>query len=342
MATIQQVAARAGVSTGTVSRYLNGAKIKESNRERIEEAVAALGYHKNLLAGSLRSRKSRSVGLLVNNMLNHFATSAIAAIEREMELGNYIMLLAGFRNDPEVFEQKLELLLDRQVDGIILFEGDAAWSPGQLVERSGLPVVSVSAPYESPCVDSVLADSRSSAKRVAAEMIRAGHKRLGVIAGPQHEHVSKERLDGVRAAVAEAGLPLENLTVYLGDYSRESGYAGLVDLVEGHGLDTVFCCNYGMGQGALQAVAERGLVIGEDLNYASYDYFDLASLFYPRITTICPPTGVIGTFAASRLLELIDAGTTASGAVTTFPDLITWQPSFTGIDPVLLGRSEEA
>ncbi len=339
MATIQQVAALAGVSTGTVSRYLNGARVKDATKESIDAAVAELGYHRNLLAGSLRSRKSRSVGLLVNNMLNHFATSAI---EREMELGNYIILLAGFRNDPAVFEQKLGLLLDRQVDGIVLFEGDAAWSPGRLVERSGIPVISVSSPYDSPCVDSVVADSRASARRVAREMLRAGHERLGVIAGPQHEHVSSERLEGVREAVAEAGLPEGSLTVYLGDYSRESGYAGLVDLVEGHGLDTVFCCNYGMGQGALQAVAERGLVIGEDLNYASYDYFDLASLFYPRITTICPPTGAIGTYAASHLLELVEAGVPASGEVTTFPDLITWQPSFTGIDPALLGRSEEA
>lgn len=342
MATIQQVAALAGVSTGTVSRYLNGAKIKESNRQRIDAAVAELGYHRNLLAGSLRSRKSRSVGLLVNNMLNHFATSAIAAIEREMELDNYIILLAGFRNDPEVFEQKLELLLDRQVDGLVLFEGDASWSPSKILERSGVPVVSVSALYDSPCVDSVLADSRTSAKRVATEMLRAGHERLGVIAGPQHEHVSRERLEGIREAVAEAGLAENSLTVYLGDYSRKSGYAGLVDLVEGHGLDTVFCCNYGMGQGALQAVAERGLVIGEDFNYASYDYFDLASLFYPRITTICPPTGAIGTYAASHLLELIEAGTPASGQVTAFPDLITWQPSFTGLDPRLLGESEKA
>lgn len=342
MATIQQVAALAGVSTGTVSRYLNGARVKDSTRERIDAAVAELGYHRNLLAGSLRSRRSRSVGLLVNNMLNHFATSAIAAIEREMELGNYIILLAGFRNDPAVFEQKLELLLDRQVDGIVLFEGDAAWSPGRLVERSGIPVVSVSSTYDSPCVDSVVADSRASARRVAREMLRAGHERLGVIAGPQHEHVSFERLEGIREAVAEAGLPEDSLTVHLGDYSRESGYAGLVDLVEGHGLDTVFCCNYGMGQGALQAMAERGLVIGEDLNYASYDYFDLASLFYPRITTICPPTGAIGTYAASHLLELIEAGETACGKVKTFPDMISWQPSFTGIDPALLGGVEEA
>lgn len=178
MATIQQAAALAGVSTGTVSRYLNGAKIKESNRQRIDAAVAELGYHRNLLAGSLRSRKSRSVGLLVNNMLNHFATSAIAAIEREMELDNYIILLAGFRNDPEVFEQKLELLLDRQVDGLVLFEGDASWSPSKILERSGVPVVSISALYDSPCVDSVLVDSRTSAKRVATEMLRAGHWHL--------------------------------------------------------------------------------------------------------------------------------------------------------------------
>lgn len=122
MSTIQEVAKRVGVSAGTVSRYLNGYQLKAANQNRVEAAIEELGYRSNYLARSLRSIRSMSIGLLINNMLDHFAVSVVAQVERKMELNDYNIILSGFREDRDVFVRKLENLIDRCVDGLILCE----------------------------------------------------------------------------------------------------------------------------------------------------------------------------------------------------------------------------
>ena len=151
MSTIQEVAKRAGVSAGTVSRYLNGHQLKAGNQSRVEAAIEELGYRSNYLARSLRSNQSMSIGLLINNMLNHFAVSVVAQVEREMELNDYNIILSGFREDREVFIRKLENLIDRRVDGLILFEAIEDERARKLIEQSGIPTISISNPLPYPC-----------------------------------------------------------------------------------------------------------------------------------------------------------------------------------------------
>lgn len=332
MPTIQEVANRAGVSAGSVSRYLNGYKLRERNQRAIEDAIRELGYHPNALARSLRVNKSASIGLLVNNMLNIFAMQVVAKIEREMELNDYSILLAGFRSDASLFESKLKLLIDRMVDGLIILEGDATWPGAQLLDDIEVPVIALSAPFDAPRVDSLLAASAQSTQEVVGRMIDAGHERIGVIAGPQDEYVSRERLAGIYAAFDVAGLPRSNARVIEStDYARVDGYENMRRLLD-EGYDAFFVCNYGISQGALQAVNESGRRIGVDLSYAAYDYFDASSLFYPRLTTICPPAEEMGGRAARTILQMIKEGRVAEGKRVYLPEHITMQPSIVGLE----------
>lgn len=330
MPTIQEVARRAGVSSGSVSRYLNGHKLKERNERAIEQAIQELGYHPNALARSLRSKRSFSIGLLVNNMLNNFAAQVVAQIEREMELNDYSILLSGFRSDENLFESKLRLMLDRRIDGLIIFEGNAGWPGAQLLEGVDFPVIALSAPFDAPRVDSILVASAQSTQEVVGRMIDCGHERVGIIAGPQDEYVPRERLAGVRAAFDAAGLPRDHARVLVSeDYSRRGGYELMGRLLR-EGLDAVFVCNYGLSQGALQAVSESGVRIGEDLSYAAYDYFDASSIFYPRLTTIVPPAQEMGSMASHRLLNMIEGRRVAEGRRIFLPEHITMRSSVIG------------
>ena len=331
MSTIQEVARRAGVSAGTVSRYLNGYKLKQRNAHAIERAIAELGYRPNLTARSLRSSRSMTVGLLINNMQNNLAAQVVAQVESEMELHDYTIMLSGFREDRSAFERQLQTLVARGVDGLILFE--VPWSVdtgSDPVRALDIPVVALNMPYDSPNVDSILPMNRRSSFEVASRMIALGHERMGVIAAPLREYVSRERLGGVLDAMAQAGLPSGNAIVTYGDYSPGSGRARMGELLDA-GLDCVFVCNFKMGQGALQAVSERGRAIGRDLSYACYDYADTHDFFYPRLTTICPPSQELGRVAASRLLEMIARGERGSGRRTELPNTISWQPSIVDV-----------
>lgn len=330
MATIQQVAKLAGVSAGSVSRYLNGYRLKEKNEQAIEQAIHELDYRPNYLARSLRKSKSMSVGLLVNNMLNHFATGVIAQIEHEMELRDYSLVLSGFRNDEAVFGSKLQMMLERRVDGLIIFEGVDSWAGNELLEGATIPVIALGTALGLPNVDSILVDDYTSSHDIVARMIASGHERVGIIAGKQAEYVSRERLRGCLAAFDEAGLSREHARVFMGDYSVLSGYQGMSQLLD-EGVDCVYAANYGTGQGALQAIAERSLLIGEDVSFATHDYFEMNILFYPQITTVYSPSHEMGSVAAERMLKMIDEGAAACGERITLENAVAWRPSIKGM-----------
>ena len=331
MSTIQEVAKRAGVSAGTVSRYLNGYQLKAANQNRVEAAIEELGYRSNYLARSLRSNRSMSIGLLINNMLNHFAVSVVAQVERKMELNDYNIILSGFREDRDVFVRKLENLIDRRVDGLILCEPIEDERARKIIEQSGVPALSISNPLPYSCVDNILASSRKSCREVTRGMIEAGHERIGVLAASQEEYVSRERLAGVLETFDEAGLPRKNAVVRIGGYPRECGYRDMMHLVNEECVDCVFALNYGRSQGAQQALNELDLRIGEDISFACYDYLDTKTYFHPSITTVCPPSIEIGSMAATEILAMIEEDRLGGGNTTYVNEDIAWLPSIIGL-----------
>lgn len=327
MSTIQEVAQRAGVSTGTVSRYLNGYKLKQKNMDAIKQAIEDLDYHPNLTARSLRRSRSMTIGLMINNMQNNLASQVVSQIEEDVDEAGYSLLLSGFRKSREVFEHQVVNLANRGIDGLILFEAPQPDSKGPDPIRSlDLPILSINTQYNAPNVDSILPRNKQSSYDVVSHMISCGHDRIGIIAAPQREEVSRERLAGALEAIQSAGLPASSAVVLFGDYSPDSGRNCMTELLN-RNVDCVFTCNYKMGLGALQAAIEAGRVIGKNLSYACYDYDDTHEMFYPRLTTVCPPAHDLGSLASQELLSMIEDGRRGTGRVTLLSNTINWQPS---------------
>lgn len=327
MSTIQEVAKHAGVSAGTVSRYLNGHQLKASNRIRVETAIKELGYRSNYLARGLRSKRSMTIGLFINNMLNRFAVRVVAQVEREMECNDYNIILSGFREDREILVRQLENLIDHSVDGLILCEPLVDDRVRELIEQSNIPTIALSNPLPYDCVNNIVAASRKSCREVTQRMIEAGHTRIGILASNQAEFVSRERLCGVLEAFDEAGLPRENAVVRVGGYAPECGYQDAMDLVKEEQVDCIFALNFGRSNGAQKALNELKLRIGKDISYACYDYSDSKTYFHPTITTICPPSDEIGSVAAVEILSMINEERLGTGTTTSFDESITWLPS---------------
>ena len=326
MATIHEVAKYAGVSVGSVSRYLNGYTLKEDNMKKIAEAIAALNYKENLLAKGLKSNQSLSVGLLMNNMQSNFSISMVAKIEEEMERAGYGLLLSGFQGNPSQVQRKIDFLLSRSVDGLILFEAEQHWAEIQALKGLDLPILSINTPVEFEKVDSILVNDRQSTKEVILRMLSLGHRKIGVIAAPQKDYVAKERLSGVLAAFEETDISKENLSVFYGDYSKESGEKGAKFLIN-EGISALFVCNYNMSLGALQVIYEEGIQIGQELSYASYDYFEASEIFSPKLTVIKQPITEIGVLAGNRMLERIRKKNQLTGETLVLNNEILWRES---------------
>ncbi|EQA5374344.1 LacI family DNA-binding transcriptional regulator [Enterococcus faecalis] len=304
MATIQEVAEHAGVSVGSVSRYLNGHKLREANVKKIEASIKALNYTENFFAKGMKSHQTRSIGLLMNNMQSNFSASLVARIDDILEQYDYTILLSSYRDDPSQISKKIDYFRSRSVEGLIVVGMEQNWEQVAKLNELTIPIVSIITPLDIPKVDSIIVDNRISTSRVISKMLDLKHERIGIIAAPQIDYVSRERLLGVFDAFAEHGKSLSEELLFYGNYSKESGARGM-NYLAAEGVTAVFVCNYNMSLGALQMLHEQNLEIGKDISYASYDYFDASDIFIPKLTVIKQQVSEIGSLAAGRILEKI-------------------------------------
>ena len=332
MATIQEVAKLANVSVGSVSRYLNGHKLKDANMKQIEAAIQKLDYQQNYSAKGLKSNRTMSIGLLMNNAQSIFSAAMIATLADELEKLGYSMLFSGFQKNKSQLGTKLDFLLSRKVDGLIVFEAEQEWQETKKLKNLDIPVVSINTPLDFPKVDSITMDNRESTKLVVKKMIAYGHKEIGIIAGLQKDYIARERLEGALEAFEEMQVPLiGHAKIYYGDYSKESGYAGLNSLLQQQ-TSAIFVCNYNMSLGALQAISEKEIQLGEELSFASFDYFDASDIFKPKLTVIRQPVTDISLLAAEQIVKKIQEENTVDGEKFVIPNKILWRDSVRRMD----------
>lgn len=325
MVTIQEVAKHAQVSVGSVSRYLNGHNLKKQNMEKIKKAIEELNYKENLFAKGLKSNQTLSIGILMNNMQSIFSSTLISQIEEEMERHNYSILLNSYRNKIEKVEAKIDFLVDRKVDGLIIFEGENQWPVLKKVAEIDIPVLSINTTLDYPNVDSIIVNNRESAKEMIERMIDVGNKRIGIISVPQIASVARDRLTGAIDAFKERGMTEEQYAIYYGDFSQKSGYLGVKSLIN-QGIRSIFVTNYNMALGSLQYIFENGIKLGEDISFACFDYPGVSDIFYPRLTTVRQPVNQMGIVAVERMFERIQ-NPELTGKVIQLKNEINWGKS---------------
>ncbi|MFV0559292.1 MAG: LacI family DNA-binding transcriptional regulator [Enterococcus sp.] len=299
MSSIREVAKRAGVSIGSVSRYLNGQKLKETNMQKIAAAIDDLDYKENIIAKGLKNNRSFSIGLLMNNLSSRLSSDIVKSIEELMETNGYSMILSCFDGNSQLVGQKLDYLLSHSVDGLILFEADENWPGMEKLADLTIPIISLNTPNHLSNVDSILVDDRGSVYQAIQSIIQSDHKSIGIIAAPQTDYVACERLGGAYDAIEGT---TSNLLTYKGDYSRLSGYLGAKSLIE-QGVTALFVCNYNMSIGALEYFNQVQLHVGTDIYFAHYDYSNELQKMGASRMTIEQPAAMIGRLCGERLLE---------------------------------------
>ncbi len=307
MATIREVARLAGVSVATVSKYLNGTKVREANARAVEEAVRALDFKPNEIARGLRRSSAMTVGVLLPELDNLFFTQIISAVDAVLEERGYSTLVCVSRSDPEREQRRLDFLRRKRIDGLIAVPTTAASNFAALA--GDLPTVFVervvSAPPGGRC-SSVLSDNFAAAYGAAEELIRAGHTRIGVLLGPDSNYTPLERRAGFLAACAFHGIAEGELSVVSGEYSVEAGCRMTRELLALSDPPTaLFATNNELTVGAVKALGEAGIVPGEGISFLGFDNRTLAEVSHPPLTVVVQPVAEIGRTAAETLLDLI-------------------------------------
>lgn len=317
MSTIKHVAARAGVSFTTVSHVLNGTRrVSDSARERVERAVAEMGYAPSAVARALKMSETGIVGVLVPNITNPFFAELTRGIEDCCCRTDYAVFLCNSDDDPARQSRYLQTLLERRVDGLLLAAaaGDAA-ALAQRLAGARVPTVVVDRPIAGLAADLVRVDHEAGARLAVEHLLSLGHRAIACLSGPSEFAVSRARVAGWRDAMTHAGAPPDPGWLLEGDFSAAAGHDLTRRLLARGDLTAIFASNDLLAIGALRAAAESGVAVPSALSVIGFDGIDLGAYSYPALTTVCHPIRAMGETAAQVLIERIAAGTAAAREV---------------------------
>lgn len=304
MVTIREVAKKAGVSIGTVSRYLNGHQLKKQNMINVKNAIETLGFEENIIAKGLKNNRSHSVGVLVNSLTDVFATSIVSDLENYLEENNYGLLLGDYQNDYQKLERKLEFLRSRSVDGIVVFHLEENLQILNKLRAEGVAIVAVDSPIKGFKSDTVLVDNYQASFNVVDKLYENGHRNIGIVAGTTDRYIGSERFKGYEDSMKAKGIFSKNLIVS-GDYTKEAGYVGALKLIENKELTAIYSTNYYMTLGVVQALFEKRIKIPEDISIIGFDHFELSDIIEPKLTVIEQPIKEMGNKIGELILKRI-------------------------------------
>jgi DNA-binding LacI/PurR family transcriptional regulator len=315
-ATSLAVAKRAGVSRSTVSLVLNGVpgvSFNPETRSKVLRAAEELGYVPNAAAQSLVSGQSRTIGLVVSQaehlQVDAFIAQVLFSLSRASQQEGYRVLLETVEDisKPDAYTH---LVRGQHIDGLIVLNtrSDDAQLP-ELIQRN-FPMVLMGFPSRlrlDAQTHVVETDGRSAARRATNHLIGLGHIHIAHITfSPQQYYATQDRYEGYRSALGEAGLRLDSRLVRYGNYSAESGYTAMQDLLNQKRLPTaLFAGNDTIAIGAMAAIHQRGLRIPEDIAVVGYDDIPTAPYTVPPLTTIRTSAVQHGQLAVQRLSQLI-------------------------------------
>ncbi len=304
MASIKDVAKVAGVSTATVSRVLsNGEHVRPEVRKRVMEAVEQLAYRPNLLARSLRSRQTNTIGLIVSDSRNPFFTSISRAVEDTAYEQGFGLFLCNTDENPEKEAIYLNLMRDENVAGVI-FSPTRQTAANFTSLNVSFPTVIVDRSAGDAEVDMVLLDNVDSAFRLTTHLLEQGFHRIAALS--ETSATGRERYAGYEKALRAYGLSPVGEHVKFVRPRVEAGYVTTLKLIDAtQPPDALLTTNSLLAEGALKAIRERDIIIPDDIALVTFDETTWASLVQPPITLIDQPTYEIGQTATELLLQRI-------------------------------------
>lgn len=309
MSTIKDVARRTGLSLSTISKYLNGGNVREENRLKIEQAIRELDYSVNYFARSLKANRSMTIGILLPTISSPFFGRVVAAMDAQLLKSGYQSVVCSYNFDHTLELEKLEFLARRHVDGLIYVPEHATID--EIRPRVGqTPMIFLDRTIEGADCDTIVVDNLNAVYMATEQLISRGHRRIGLIAGPQSISTARERMTGYRRVLSDYSLPVDESLIVMGDYDMESGSRLFNRLLDMPDAPTAICVtNYDMTIGAITAAHERGVALPKDVDLIGYDNVDLCRIVSHTLEIVEQPMDEMGKAAAKLIADRLAGDT---------------------------------
>ncbi|MCB0188220.1 MAG: LacI family DNA-binding transcriptional regulator [Caldilineaceae bacterium] len=301
--TIIDVARRAGVSYATVSRVMNNeAYVKAETRQRVQHALAELGYVANRQARSLRGGRTYTIGLLVRDFGTGYIGEIIRGIDRELRERQYDLMLYTTHGRGRREADYVATLTRGMVDGLLLVLPRTPEDYLATLRKSRFPHVLIDHQGVDQTGPAVGATNWQGGYDATVYLANLGHRRIGLITGDLSLGCAVDRNAGYYAALRDYGLPNDPALVVEGDFTQNAGYQKAKDLLCRRAPPSaIFAANDVMAFGVMEAARERGLRIPEDLSIVGFDDIPQANSLHPALTTVHQPLEAMGRVATQML-----------------------------------------
>jgi DNA-binding LacI/PurR family transcriptional regulator len=327
VATMAEVAARAGVAKQTVSNVVSGKKVRPETLARVNEAIAELGYKPNLVARSLRTGSTATVGLFVPRVANAFYSEVVEEVENVLVGHGYNLLLATTRDDPDYTRAHLENLAGRSVDALLVAGDNAVEQQLPMLLEAAFPVALCAWEGDAPTTLPVVSIDYEHAGFLAGRYLRdLGHRNVAVIADlPAHS----PRVRGLRRAFADDGLTIDDRQVFACTRDDAAGgfAASSAALEADPDVTAIFATHDVLAVGAIEAVVRSGRRVPDDVSIVGFDDIAQVGQIKPALTTVTFPKREMAQQAVELLLRAVDSGRPPTNVLTLLRPTLTVRDS---------------
>ena len=309
--TIKDVAKEAHVSTTAVSLVMNGnyEKVSDETKQRILATAAKLNYRPSHIAMSMITKTTRTIGLILPDISNIYFSELAKLIEQECYENGYNILYGNTRDMPKRDIEYINLFLDRNVDAIIIVSSSSIdkhlHEIEDLIASTDTPFFFLDRAMSIPNCTTIVVNQQLGGLMATQSLIDLGHRSIGCISGPKNVYSAVERLNGYKAALTNAGIPIREDLIYEGDFHHESGFQALPYLL-GKGVTAIFACNDMMALGVYKQAINYNISIPHDLSLIGYDDIFIADFLIPPLTSVEQPSKELAMETVSRVMDAIN------------------------------------
>lgn len=313
--TLQDIANELGLTKVSISKALRDhPDISVNTRIKVKETAARLGYRPNLVARSLTSSQSKTIGLIIPKIAHHFFATVVESIYKTAFENGYEVIIGVSHEDETLEKKQLETMLQMRVDGLLVSVTEHTKSPKRFeaVRKMGIKLVFFDRGFENSGFSYIRTQDRKNAKLGVSAFIKKGYREIAHLAGYSNVEIGRDRKQGYLDALEEAGITPNPKAIIEGGYSEEAGYEGFAKLVKTVGIPkALFTVTYPVGLGVLKYMKAHGIDPADVpiLSFGNSDFNEyLATPFY----CIKQPTATLGKKAVLQLLEEINAKSEAT------------------------------
>ncbi|AYD39142.1 LacI family transcriptional regulator [Clostridium fermenticellae] len=308
-ASIKDVAKEAGVSIATVSRVLNDVDVvNEETKKKVLEAIDKLGYRPNIVARSLKTQKTKTVGIIIPDISSPFYPEIVRGAEDVSNIYDYNMMLCNTDLDFEKEMEYLRVLKEKMVDGVLYMSSSLKSNILELINKLQIPMVMVETTSEEGNIPSVTINNKQAAEDAVEYLIKKGSNNIAYIGTDKDEINARAlRYKGYRSALKNNNLTFNEDITCFGGLKAKDGYEGMKNILEKtQNIDGVFCTGDEIAMGAINFLREKNIKVPEDINVIGFDNIYSAATFYPKLTTVAQPMYDMGSVGMRMLIKIIN------------------------------------